>query len=62
MVEALAEALYLAVIAPTEKQMMKAVQVAASLWDRMPELDVQRAKHMCEDRVRSGYDDEEQEP
>lgn len=53
-IEALAEALYLAVIAPTEEQMLKAVNLAAKLWDGMPEIDVQKAKLMCQEKVGVG--------
>lgn len=49
--EALSEALYLAVVAPTEQQMQRAVNAAAILCDQLPELEVQRAKRMTEDRL-----------
>lgn len=50
-VEALAEALYLAVTAPTDEQSQRAVNLAAQLWDQLPEIEVKRAQRMTEKRL-----------
>lgn len=51
MTDALAEALYLAIIAPTDEQSRRATDLAAPLWDQLTELEVQRAKKIAERRV-----------
>jgi len=50
--EVLAEALFLAIVAPSEEKMLAAVGIAAQLWDTMPEIDIQRAKRMAEQRAK----------
>lgn len=54
--EALAEALYLAYTAPTDEQAdLTAKLVAAPLWEKLSELEVQRAQRMAEKRLASDY-------
>jgi len=49
-VDALAEALYLAVTAPSDEQAAKAVELAERIAASLSEFDVERAKKIAQDR------------